>query len=110
MNAKFAATLFSAIALAGCAQFSTQGERETVLFNPVISAQTLEVSVMSNGCTEAKHFYLKVVEQDIELRRTQPDVCRAAPHLIRLAFDYPFSGEVFQFRNTVRFSNRVERR
>ena len=83
---------------------------ETLLFNPVITTNALEVSVMSHGCTKAEHFYLRVDEQTIELRRTEADLCRRAPMLVRLNFDYPFAQDVYHFKNQVRFSNRINRR
>lgn len=101
--------LLTALLLVSCATFARDGSREAVLFNPVVSAHSLAVSVMSNGCTQTGHFYLVVTGDVIELRRTEPDLCRAAPQLVRLEFDHDFGGEAYKFKNKVRFSNRVVR-
>ncbi len=105
-----AALLIAVTALTGCANLNSKSGRENVLFNPVIQGQQLDVSVMSNGCTEPEHFYLKVSGDVVELRRTQPDLCRAAPHLVRLSFTYPFEQGVYQIKNDIRYSSRVEKR
>ena len=96
--------------VSGCANQQAKSGREDLLFNPVIAGQTLEVSVFSNGCTAPEHFYLTVSESVVELRRTQVDLCRAAPQLVRLSFSYPFDNRVYRFKNNIRFSNRTERR
>jgi len=97
------------VGYSSCASMSKKSGQEALLFNPAVSGQSLEVSVMSNGCTKAEHFYLKVKEELIELRRTEPDLCRAAPTLVRLAFEYPFEAGVYRFKNKTRFSNRTVR-
>lgn len=87
-----------------------QTGEETVLFNPAITAAALEVSVVSTGCTKAEHFYLIVTKSnEIELRRTKHDLCRAAPKLVRYAFEYEFGDDAYEFKNEVRYSNRVLR-
>lgn len=97
--------------VAGCA--TTPEEKtgqEAVLFNPVVAIDALEVSVVSNGCTKPEHFYLLVGEDNlIELRRTKEDMCRAAPKLVRYSFEYGFGDAVYEFKNEVRYSNRVTR-
>ena len=103
-------SILVSVGLVSCASQQPKSGRENVLFNPVIAAQRFEVSVMSNGCTEPEHFYLKVTEDVVELRRTTEDVCRAAPHLIRMAFSYPFEQRVYRVKNKTRFSNRIEKR
>lgn len=100
------ASLF--LVMTGCATLTdSEDSTETVLFNPVLNSQSLEVSVMSNGCTVPEHFYLVVRETEIELRRIEPDVCRAMPRLVRLEFDYEFAAGVYEFVNQTRFSNRI---
>jgi len=95
---------------AGCATMSDeQAGEEAVLFNPVVNADALEVSVVSHGCTKAEHFYLIVSGNEIELRRTEPDFCRAAPRLVRFEFNYDFGDSAYQFKNEVRYANRVTR-
>lgn len=99
-----------AVVGAGCATMTDeQTGEEPVLFNPVISANALEVSVVSHGCTKAEHFYLIVRGDEIELRRTEPDFCRAAPKLVRFAFEYDFGNAAYEFKNDVRYANRVTR-
>ncbi|WP_320821751.1 hypothetical protein [Reinekea sp.] len=95
--------------LLSCSSVGTKAGLETLLFNPVVTAQGLEVSVLSNGCTQPEQFYLKLKQDLIELRRTEPDLCRAAPHLVRLAFNYSFAPGVYRFKNDTRFSDRVVR-
>jgi hypothetical protein len=90
-----------------CATTPEKPGEELLLFNPVLSGSSFEVSVMSNGCTSAEDFYLIVDEQSILLRRTKPDVCRAASRLVRLSFDYSFEHGVYQIKNDTRYSNRV---
>ena len=97
------------IVLVGCAQMPATAGRESPLFNPQLSAHSLQVSVLSHGCTTADQFYLIVDQDVIELRRTQDDLCRAAPQLVRLEFAYDFGQDVFRFKNRVRYSNRVVR-
>jgi hypothetical protein len=98
------------LALSSCATTPEKEGKETLLFNPIITANAFEVSVMSNGCTSAEDFYLIVDDDSILLRRTKPDLCRAASRLVRLSFDYSFNGAVFRIKNETRYSNRVERR
>ncbi|TCS41659.1 hypothetical protein [Reinekea marinisedimentorum] len=99
-----------ALVNAGCATMTDdQAGEEPVLFNPVINAGALEVSVVSHGCTKAEHFYLIVRGDEIELRRTEPDFCRAAPKLVRFAFEYEFGDAAYEFKNEVRYANRVTR-
>jgi hypothetical protein len=93
--------------LVGCATTPEKPGEESLLFNPVISGNSFEVSVLSNGCTSAEDFYLIVDEQSILLRRTKPDLCRAATRLVRLSFEYSFENKVFQIENDARYSNRV---
>jgi hypothetical protein len=95
--------------LLSCSTLVTRANSETLLFNPVVTAQRLEVSVLSNGCTEADQFYLKFDQDVIELRRTEPDLCRGAARLVRLAFSYDFGPGVYRFKNKTRFSDRVVR-
>jgi len=95
--------------LLSCSSLGSKAGSETLLFNPVITAQGLEVSVLSNGCTQADQFYLKLKQDRIELRRTEPDLCRSTPHLVRLAFGYSFAPGVYRFKNDTRFSDRVVR-
>lgn len=110
MKTKFI-SLFVVLSLAGCANLSfDKTKRETLLFNPVIESQSLEVSVMTYGCTKAEDFYLKVKGELVELRRINEDNCRKAPALMRLSFEYPFGSEAYRFKNDVRFSNRIDRR
>jgi len=96
--------------ISSCANLQSKSGQEDLLFNPTIAGQSFEVSIISNGCTSPEHFYLTVSEAVIEMRRTQADLCRAAPHLVRLSFSYPFDERVYEIKNEVRFSNRIERR
>ncbi|WP_320824822.1 hypothetical protein [Reinekea sp.] len=95
--------------LLSCSSLGAKAGSEILLFNPVVTSQGLEVSVLSNGCTQAEQFYLKLRQDQIELRRTEPDLCRAAPHLVRLEFSYSFAPGVYRFKNDTRFSDRVVR-
>ena len=101
--------LLSVFLLSRCTMLQPETERAEVLFNPVITANQLEVSVMTFGCTQPGDFYLTVTDdRRIELRRTRLDDCNGTPELMRLSFDYPFGQQVFRFRNAVRFNNRVQ--
>ena len=95
------------IGLGACAANQAKDGREAVLFNPVITSDALEVSVLSNGCTKAEDFYLRVSGDLIELRRVQEDACRAAPRWLRLSFDYHFGDRPYRIKNKVRLTNRL---
>lgn len=110
MNLSHCTLLCSTLLLAACASNAEKEDSESLLFNPAIQGDALEVSVRSNGCTSADDFYLIVSEELIEIRRIQPDLCRAAPQLVRLSFSYDFSQGLYQFKNETRFSNRLLRR
>ena len=99
--------LLALIGVCSCAANQPKSGQEAVLFNPVITADALEVSVLSNGCTTANDFYLRVSEDNIiELRRTRIDSCRAMPSWLRLSFEYPFGDKAYQIKNKVRLTNR----
>lgn len=100
----------SCLLFVGCASLIDRNSQELVLFNPVLDAATLEVSVVATGCTEAADFYLRVVDDAIELRRIRRDSCAQPASLLRLAFSYDFSGDVYYFSNPVRFLDRRESR
>jgi hypothetical protein len=99
--------LLGVFSLMACSVNQAKSDSEAVLFNPIITADALEVSVMSNGCTTAEDFYLKVSEDVIELRRLKYDNCRATPRWIRLSFEYPFGDRAYRIKNKVRLTNRV---
>jgi hypothetical protein len=102
-------TLLSAISVCACATQQPKATSEAVLFNPVINASSMELSVLSNGCTSANDFYLKVSGDEVELRRIKEDICRAAPGWLRLSFEYPFGDKPYRIKNRVRFNNRILR-
>lgn len=106
---KFYLVLLSIILL-GCSGNAKKEGAESVLFNPVINADSLDVSVRSTGCTKADDFYLVVSGELIEIRRINPDLCRATPQLVRLSFSYLFNQGVYQFKNETRFVNRTSAR
>lgn len=95
------------VGLSACSSNPFKSDSPEVVFNPVISEEGLEFSVVSTGCTDESHLYLRVKGDLIEVRRTQPDMCRAAPHLVRFAMPLPDSETVFQLKNPVRYSSRV---
>jgi hypothetical protein len=101
----FAITLL----LVGCASIN-HSESKPLLFNPEVYSNHLDVSVMSNGCTSIDYFYLIVTDDEVTVRQTKPDLCRTAPSIIRLSFDYNFDGKVYRFKNKVRYMNRVQTR
>lgn len=106
MNARLS-ILALALILSGCAMLTPSTQRSALLFNPVISANSLDVSVMSDGCTDAQSYYLKVSDTVIEVRHARNEQCSATGEMIRLSFDYPFQNRVYEFLNEVRYSNRV---
>lgn len=105
---KKAILVLSAVLLVSCASIQSDAFKEPVLFNPYIGPSALEVSVMSNGCTKAEHFYLVVSGNEAQLRRTKDDLCRAAPRLVRFEFDYAFGNDAYELVNEVRYSNRLK--
>ena len=100
-------TLLVGLFMTSCALLNGQ-DTTPLLFNPNVFTDRLEVSVMSNGCTNTDNFYLIVSEDQVTLRQPKPDLCRAMPSLIRLSFNYDFGGKVYQFKNKVRYMNRVQ--
>lgn len=104
-----ALVLLSTLGLAACSSNPFASEPPEVVFNPAITAEGLEFSVMSNGCTQENHMLLRVKGDDVEVVRTQPDMCRAAPQLKRFVMPLPEQESVWQLENPVRYSNRVSR-
>ncbi|MFQ3228821.1 hypothetical protein [Reinekea sp.] len=96
------------VLITGCSVLPGRDYSVPLLFNPTVFNDRLEASVMSNGCTSAADFYLVVSEGDVTLRQINPDLCRAAPSLIRLSFNYGFSDKVYKLKNKVRYMNRVQ--
>ena len=105
----FALLLISTLGLTACSSNPFASEPPEVVFNPIISEQGLEFSVMSNGCTQENHLLLRVKGDEVEVVRTQPDLCRAAPQLKRFVMPLPEQESVWHLENPVRFSNRVSR-
>lgn len=105
----WALVLLSTLGLAACSSNPFASEPPEVVFNPTITAEGLEFSVMSNGCTQENHLLLRVKGDDVEVVRTQPDMCRAAPQLKRFVMPLPEQESVWELENPVRYSNRVSR-
>ncbi|PTY38656.1 hypothetical protein BGP77_10760 [Saccharospirillum sp. MSK14-1] len=101
------ATLVAALTLAGCSSLPQGAGEPEVLFNPEVKAEGLEFSVVSHGCTEDGHLFLRVEGNRLTLLRTQKDMCRTAPQLLRFVMPLPVSDNVWQIENPVRYSNRV---
>lgn len=97
-----------ALFLSGCASWSNSASPE-VVFNPEIQGDRLSFSVVSTGCTHEDQLYLRIRGDEIEVRRTEPDLCRAAPQLKRFEMPLPNADGVWQLVNPVRYSNRVVR-
>ncbi|MBU2864875.1 hypothetical protein KO489_13535 [Reinekea forsetii] len=110
--AKFKLFLCSLIVVfsAGCSTLSGRDYSVPLLLNPVVFSDRVEVSVMSHGCTTEDDFYLLVKGDKVTLRQIKPDLCRAAPSLIRLSFHYRFGDSLITFKNDVRYMNRVQTR
>lgn len=104
-----ALVLLSTLGLTACSSNPFASEPSEVVFNPTISEQGLEFSVMSNGCTQENHLLLRVKGDEVEVVRTQPDMCRATPQLKRFVMPLPEQESVWQLENPVRYSNRVSR-
>ncbi|WP_425413960.1 S1 family peptidase [Saccharospirillum impatiens] len=101
--------LMSTLGLAACSSNPFQSEPPEVVFNPTISDQGLEFSVISTGCTQENHLLLRVKGDEVEVVRTEPDMCRAAPQLKRFVMPLPEQESVWHLANPVRYSNRVSR-
>ncbi|WP_108126223.1 S1 family peptidase [Saccharospirillum mangrovi] len=108
-SALLALTAASAVALSACSSLPKGAGEPEVLFNPEITAEGLEFSVLSHGCTESDHLFLRVEGDSLTLLRTQKDLCRTAPQLLRFAMPLPANHGVWEIENPVRFSNRVGR-
>ncbi len=104
-----ALVLLSTLGLAACSSNPFASEPPEVVFNPAITEEGLEFSVMSNGCTQENHLLLRVKGDEVEVVRTQPDMCRATPQLKRFVMPLPEQESVWQLENPVRYSNRVSR-
>lgn len=101
------AMLIAVFTLAGCSTTPQGAGEPEVLFNPEVKAEGLEFSVVSHGCTEDDHLFLRVEGNSLTLLRTQKDRCRTAPQLLRFVMPLPVSDNVWQIENPVRYSNRV---
>jgi secreted trypsin-like serine protease len=101
--------LLSTLGLAACSSNPFASEPPEVVFNPAITDEGIEFSVMSNGCTVENHLLLRVNGDEVEVVRTQPDMCRATPQLKRFVMPLPEQESVWQLVNPVRYSNRVSR-
>lgn len=93
--------------LAGCSSMPKGAGEPEVLFNPEVTAEGFEFSVVSHGCTEDDHLFLRVEGSQLTLLRTQIDRCRTAPQLLRFVMPLPQTDNVWQIENPVRYSNRV---
>ncbi|MFG1496798.1 serine protease [Saccharospirillum sp. HFRX-1] len=93
--------------LAGCSTMPQGAGEPEVLFNPEVTAEGFEFSVVSHGCTEDDHLFLRVDGNRLTLLRTQKDLCRTAPQMLRFVMPLPISDNVWQIENPVRYSNRV---
>ena len=101
--------LLTTLGITACSSNPFQSDPPEVVFNPAITQQGLEFSVMSNGCTVENHLLLRVKGDEVEVVRTQPDMCRAMPQLKRFVMPLPEQETVWQLVNPVRYSNRVSR-
>ena len=101
--------LLTTLGITACSSNPFQSDPPEVVFNPAITQQGLEFSVMSNGCTVENHLLLRVKGDEVEVVRTQPDMCRAMPQLKRFVMPLPEQEMVWQLVNPVRYSNRVSR-
>lgn len=104
---KSVVALLATLGLTACSSNPFKPESPEVVFNPVVGEQGLEFSVLSTGCTEENHLYLRVKGDEVEVRRTERDMCRIAPHLVRFVMPLPEGDTVWQIQNPVRYSNRT---
>jgi len=95
------------IGMSACTTSPVKAGSHEVVFNPSVNERGLEFSVVSSGCTEEMHVYLRVRGDEIEVRRTQEDMCRMAPHLVRFMMPLPEGETVWTIQNPVRYSNRT---
>ncbi|GGX45510.1 hypothetical protein GCM10007392_10660 [Saccharospirillum salsuginis] len=107
VRTRFPLAILVAVGLTACSSNPFKPDAPEVVFNPSISEQGLEFSVVSTGCTEEDHVYLRVKGEEIEVRRTQRDMCRMAPHLVRFMMPLPEGETVWRIQNPVRYSNRT---
>lgn len=106
---RFLLALSAGVVLSACSSNPFASESPEVVFNPQVTEEGLEFSVVSYGCTEANHLLLSVEGDAVEVRRTQPDRCRAAPQLERFVMPLPENESVWRVANPVRYSNRIGR-
>ena len=106
-SARTLSGLLLALGLTACSSNPFKPDSSELLFNPVLNEEGLEFSVVSTGCTKKDHFYLRVKGDEIEVRRTQRDMCRMAPHLVRFMMPLPEGESVWRIQNPVRYSNRT---
>lgn len=102
-------TALAALSLSACSSMPKGAGDPEVLFNPDVTADGLEFSVVSHGCTEDDHLFLRVEGSSLTLLRTQKDMCRTAPQLLRFVMPLPETNGVWQIENPVRYSNRIGR-
>ncbi len=106
-NKKNLVLVGSILGLVSCSSSNLKSDAPEVLFNPVFNDGQLQFSVVSTGCTEEKHLYLKVKGDEVIVRRSEQDMCRMLPHLIRFAMPLPESSTVWKIENPVRYSDRA---
>lgn len=63
--------------------------------------ETLQIEVMSNGCTRPTDFSLRVEGRDLLVLRNQVDQCRRMPHLISLELTMVQTNKPLQLRNSI---------
>ena len=98
------AYLFVAIIIQGCATKASKTENTLeMLFNPSIEDDSVVALVVSHGCTSEQNFKLEVTDMTIQIIRIKPDLCRVAPRLKEIEFEYDFVAGSYSFANSVQF-------
>jgi len=95
------AVALSGVILSSCASVNAS----EVIYNPEFSEQEIVFDVISTGCTAADDLSVFVDGEMITIERLKEDMCRAAPHLVRLALPLPDANSNWTLENPVRRSS-----
>jgi hypothetical protein len=93
--------LFATLAFCGLAIACSDIEHidNEPIYGVHLLEKSIEIQVMSNGCTDQHSFALEVAQQRLTIKRIKMDNCRRKAHKIWLTFDRPKSSEPFSIAN-----------
>ncbi|MCL1037274.1 hypothetical protein L2750_08915 [Shewanella submarina] len=74
--------------------FYVRSASPELLYGVKVVGKSIQVAVVSTGCTGVESFKVKVIDESeqqttLQLLRVKPDLCRAIPHLIEIEIPLP---------------------